>query len=104
MIPGTAQRSEAKEEKRDKDCRYRHRAYGRGLRDSIRNKNVARGFDPMGTVPIEVKRETYAKLAEYVRQGKFKLQTEVYPLADFPRAWERQKKSPNGKIIIDLKR
>src|ERR1700757_5151241 len=46
LIPGTAQRSEAKEEKREKDCRYRHRAYGRGLRDSIRKKDVARGFDP----------------------------------------------------------
>ena len=46
LIHGTAQRSEAKEENREKDCRYRHRAYGRGLRDSIRKKNVARGFDP----------------------------------------------------------
>src|ERR1700720_512460 len=43
LIPGTAQRSEAKEEKREKDRRYRHRAYGRGLHDSIRKKNVARG-------------------------------------------------------------
>src|ERR1700730_13914550 len=46
LVPGTAQRSEAKEENREKDCRYRYRAYGRGLRDSIRKKNVARGFDP----------------------------------------------------------
>ena len=69
---------------------------------SIRGSHA--GSSSMGTVPIEVKRETYAKLAEYVRQGKFKLPTEVYPLADFRRAWERQKKSPNGKIIIDLKR
>jgi hypothetical protein len=43
-----AQHNEAKEEKREKDCRYRHGAYGRGLRDSIRKKNVARGFDPRG--------------------------------------------------------
>jgi NADPH:quinone reductase-like Zn-dependent oxidoreductase len=69
---------------------------------SIRGSHA--GSSSMGTVPIEVKRETFAKLAEYVRQGKFKLPTEVYPLADFRRAWERQKKSPNGKIIIDLKR
>jgi len=46
LDPGTAQRSLAKEENREKDCRYRYRAYGRGLRDSIRKKNVARGFDP----------------------------------------------------------
>jgi predicted dinucleotide-binding enzyme len=46
LIPGTAQRSEAKEEKREKDCRYRHRADGRGLRDGIRKKNVAHGFNP----------------------------------------------------------
>jgi len=38
LIPGTAQRSEAKEEKREKDYRYRHRADGRGLRDGIRKK------------------------------------------------------------------
>src|ERR1700719_3440255 len=37
---------EAKEEKREKDCRYRYRAWGRGLRDSIRKKNVARCFNP----------------------------------------------------------
>src|ERR1700741_1631778 len=37
---------EAEEEKREKARRYRHRAYGRGLRDSIRRKNVARGFNP----------------------------------------------------------
>src|SRR6266404_9485748 len=35
LIPETAQHNEAKEEKREKDCRYRHGAYGRGLRDSI---------------------------------------------------------------------
>ena len=69
---------------------------------SIRGSHA--GSSSMGTVPIEVKRETYAKLAEYVRQGKLKLPTEVYPLAHFRRAWERQRKSPNGKIIIDLKR
>src|ERR1700756_3380577 len=38
LIRGTAQRSEAKEEKREKDRRYRHRAYGRGLRDSVRKR------------------------------------------------------------------
>jgi hypothetical protein len=46
LIEDTAQRSEGKEEKLEKDRRYRHRAYGRCLRDSIRKKNVARGFDP----------------------------------------------------------
>jgi predicted dinucleotide-binding enzyme len=46
LIPGTAQRSEAKEVKREKDRRYRHRTYGRVLRDSIRKKNVARCFNP----------------------------------------------------------
>ena len=40
------QRSEVKEEKREKDRRYRHMEYGRRLRDSIRKKSVARGFDP----------------------------------------------------------
>src|SRR5580704_10682742 len=31
LIHGTAQRSEAKEEKREKDRRYRHRTYGRAF-------------------------------------------------------------------------
>src|SRR5580704_18983156 len=31
LIPGTAERSEAKEEKREKDRCYRHRAYGRAF-------------------------------------------------------------------------
>jgi hypothetical protein len=44
LIAGTAQRSEAKE-KREKDRGDRRRAQGRGLRDSIRKKDVAR-FDP----------------------------------------------------------
>jgi len=46
----------------------------------------------------------YAKLAKYAQAGKLKLPTEVYPLADIATAWDRQQKSPNGKIIIDLKR
>ena len=46
LIPETAQHNEAKEEKRGKDFRYLHGAYGRGLCDSIRRKNVAHGFDP----------------------------------------------------------
>src|SRR5260370_8222419 len=40
------QDNKTKEGKHEKDYRYRHRAHGRGLRDSIRRKNVARGFDP----------------------------------------------------------
>jgi hypothetical protein len=60
LIPGTAQRNEAKEEKLEKDCRYRHRAHGRGLRDSIRRKNVAHGFDP---------RIAYGQLFEGVDAG-----------------------------------
>src|SRR5260370_39852681 len=40
------QDNKTKEEKHEKDYRCRHRAHGRGLRDSIRKKNVARGFDP----------------------------------------------------------
>jgi hypothetical protein len=46
LIPETAQHNEAKEEKRGKDFRYLHGAYGRGLCDCIRRKNVAHGFDP----------------------------------------------------------
>src|SRR5260370_1459986 len=40
------QDNKTKEGKHEKDYRYRNRAHGRGLRDSIRRKNVARGFDP----------------------------------------------------------
>jgi NADPH2:quinone reductase len=61
------------------------------------------GFAMM-SVPVEVRRETYANLAGYVRAGKFRLPTEVYALADFATAWDRQQNSPNGKVIIDLKR
>ena len=61
------------------------------------------GFS-MATVPFDVRKETYALLADYVRQGYLKLKTEVYPLSQFNTAWEKQQNSPHGKIIIDLKK
>lgn len=61
------------------------------------------GFS-MATVPFDVRKKTYALLADYVRQGYFKLKTEIYPLSEFNIAWERQQASPNGKIIIDIKK
>ena len=46
-IPSSPRRRSATtEEKREENCRNRHRAYGRGRRDSIRKRKVARGFDP----------------------------------------------------------
>jgi NADPH:quinone reductase-like Zn-dependent oxidoreductase len=56
----------------------------------------------MLTVPVEVRREAYLKLATYALAGKFKLPTEIYTLADLATAWDRQQKSPNGKIILNL--
>jgi len=56
----------------------------------------------MNTVPVEVRREAYAKLATYALAGKLKLPTEVYTLADLATAWDRQQKSSNGKIILYL--
>ena len=50
LIPETAQHSEAKEEMRGKYCRYRHGAYGQSLRDSIRRKNFAHGFEAEASV------------------------------------------------------
>ena len=41
LIQGTAQRHKTKE-KREKDRRYRHRAYGRGLGDSLRQTRLLR--------------------------------------------------------------
>jgi NADPH:quinone reductase-like Zn-dependent oxidoreductase len=67
----------------------------------MRQQASIQGF-AMLTVPLEVRREAYARLAAYVLAGKFKLPTEVYTLADLATAWDRQQKSPNGKIIIDM--
>jgi hypothetical protein len=50
LDPGTAQRSLAKEENREKDCRYRYRAYGRGLRDKPTVFTCADDEDARSTV------------------------------------------------------
>jgi threonine dehydrogenase-like Zn-dependent dehydrogenase len=67
------------------------------------NQSAILGFS-IATVPFDVRKKTYALLADYVRQGHLKLKTEVYPLSQFQTAWDRQQHSPNGKIIIDLKK
>src|ERR1700722_8782516 len=76
LIPGVAQRSEAKEEKREKDRRHRRRPYGRGLCDSIRKTNVARCFYPRGLSQSNEKRKAmidhiYLPVSDLKRSSEF---------------------------------
>jgi NADPH:quinone reductase-like Zn-dependent oxidoreductase len=59
------------------------------------------GFS-MKTVPIAVKREAFATVADNVRKGKMKLPIAVFPLSDFRAAWKRSGQSPYVKVILDL--
>jgi len=50
--------------------------------------------------PPGVRRDAYLTLLEEASAGRLKVDFEVLPLEEIPRAWERQAASPHRKIVV----
>lgn len=51
-------------------------------------------------VPGEVRAEAYAEMARHAQAGELRIDVEEFPLDQVEDAWERQKASPNHKLVL----
>jgi NADPH:quinone reductase-like Zn-dependent oxidoreductase len=51
-------------------------------------------------VPVEVRAEAYAEMARHAAAGDLRIDVEKIPLDKVEEAWERQKESPNRKLVL----
>jgi NADPH2:quinone reductase len=55
------------------------------------------------SVPLDVAERGYRELCEHARDGRIRIETESYPLAEIPKAWKRQLSgSPGAKIVLEF--
>jgi NADPH:quinone reductase len=52
--------------------------------------------------PVPTYRAAYERLAAHVLSGELSVQSEVLPLDDVAKGWERQAQSPNVKLVISI--
>jgi len=66
----------------------------------VRNRQGAILTLSSGWMPLEAKREVYARVLEHAAAGHIQADHEVVPLDSVAEAWERQAGSPGRKLVV----
>lgn len=53
-------------------------------------------------VPVGIRLAAYRRSLDHAGRGELSARVEELPLAEAPRAWERQRQSPNAKLVLRI--
>jgi hypothetical protein len=52
-------------------------------------------------VPLEVRRDAYASMADHALAGRLTVEVERFALDEIERAWQAQASSPHRKLVVE---